>query len=144
MFKRWYADCDFNTSQSLLTKDFWGKYIEENKYVPLAPTLTSTGGVTYKSKRFSASVRYRYMGDRPANESNTVTAYGYNVIDFGMSYLLKKHKFEFGIENVLNTNWNEAQFDTETRLKTETQNVSELHYTPGTPFAIKVGYTFMF
>ncbi|MEQ1734299.1 MAG: TonB-dependent receptor, partial [Bacteroidia bacterium] len=144
VFKRWYADCDFNTSQSLLTKDFWGKYIEENKYVPLAPTLTSTGGVTYKSKRFSASVRYRYMGDRPANESNTVTAYGYNVIDFGMSYLLKKHKFEFGIENVLNTNWNEAQFDTETRLKTETQNVSELHYTPGTPFAIKVGYTFMF
>ncbi|MBC7410984.1 MAG: TonB-dependent receptor plug domain-containing protein [Bacteroidia bacterium] len=144
LFKWLYVDCDFNTSQSVLTQDFWGKYLEQEKYVPLAPTLTSTGGVTYKIKNFSSSMRYRYLGNRPANEANTVTAHGYNVIDFGLSYQLKKHKFEFGIENVLNTKWNEAQFDTESRLKTETQSVSELHYTPGTPFAVKVGYTFMF
>jgi hypothetical protein len=44
----------------------------------------------------------------------------------------------------LNTNWNEAQFDTESRLPFETLSTSELHFTPGTPISAKltVGYAF--
>ena len=42
------------------------------------------------------------------------------------------------------TKWNEAQFDTESRLPFETKSVDELHFTPGTPLAAKliVGYIF--
>ncbi len=38
------------------------------------------------------------------------------------------------IENIFNTEWNEAQFATETRLQNEPKSVTELHFTPGTPF----------
>jgi len=84
------------------------------------------------------------MKDRPANESNTIVAHGYNVVDLTANYKTKHYKVGFVIENLLNTNWNEAQFDTETRLKNESKSVDELHYTPGTPFYAKlvIGYIF--
>ena len=43
-----------------------------------------------------------------------------------------------------NTSWNEAQFDTESRLEFETDPVSELHYTPGTPFSLKGNFSINF
>jgi hypothetical protein len=47
-------------------------------------------------------------------------------------------------ENLLNSSWNQAQFDTESRLRNEAEAVSELHFTPGTPFIVKgmVSYRF--
>ena len=42
------------------------------------------------------------------------------------------------IENLLNTEWNEAQFDTESRLFNEPAPIDELHFTPGTPLALKL------
>jgi hypothetical protein len=38
------------------------------------------------------------------------------------------------IQNVLNTKWKETQFDTESRLQNEPEAISEIHFTPGTPF----------
>ena len=75
------------------------------------------------------------MADRPANESNTVVALGYNILDFSISY--KKNHFKIGLimENILDADWNEAQFDTESKLPFETTSVSELHFTPGTPIS---------
>lgn len=35
--------------------------------------------------------------------------------------------------------WNEEQFDTESRLRGESEPLSELHFTPGNPFDICVG-----
>jgi hypothetical protein len=48
------------------------------------------------------------------------------------------------IENLFNSEWNEAQFDTESKLKNEMNSVSELHFTPGTSLTAKlsIGYTF--
>ena len=84
------------------------------------------------------------MNDRPANEANTVIAHGYNVIDFTANYKTKHYKVGVIIENLLNVNWNEAQFDTEARLRNETSSVDQLHFTPGTPFYAKlvIGYIF--
>jgi outer membrane cobalamin receptor len=144
LLKRWYADVDFNTSKNYLTQDFWGNNLEQNKYIPLAPTFTTTGGITYKAKALNTSLRYRHMHNRPANEDNSIVAKGYTVLDFGASYKMKQHKIELSIENVLNTQWSEAQFNTESRLRTETTSVSEIHFTPGTPIAFKIGYTFFF
>jgi outer membrane receptor for Fe3+-dicitrate len=139
-----YFDTDINLSNGRLIDTLFGYQKPTNSYIPLAPTLTSVGGFTFKIKGFEVGLRYRYMKDRPANESNTIIAHGYNVVDLTANYKTKHYKIGVVIENLLNTNWNEAQFDTETRLKNESKSVDELHYTPGTPFYAKmvIGYIF--
>lgn len=140
-----FADVDLNISKNVFTDTLFGSQEKTDFLVPLAPTATSTGGLTVKLKKgFEASIRYRYIADRPGNETNSVVAYGYNVVDFSANYRAKKFKVGLLIENLLDTEWNEAQFDTESRLPFENQAVSEIHYTPGTPFFSKltVGYLF--
>jgi hypothetical protein len=48
------------------------------------------------------------------------------------------------VENLFNVEWNEAQFDTLSRLKHETEAVSEIHFTPGTPLFIRAGVGYKF
>ncbi len=111
---------------------------EGDNYIPLAPTFSSIGGLTTKFKKgLNASLRYRYIADRPANENNTVTALGYYLLDGGITFTQRKYELGLSFENLLNVDWNEAQFDTESRLFDEPAAVSELHYTPGTPFFLK-------
>ncbi len=135
-----FADVDLNYSHGRLL----GPPEGEN-YIPLAPSLTSIGGITYKrEKGLNGSIRYRYIDSRPANENNTVTAKGYFILDAVANYKFKRFSVGLSAENLLNTTWNQAQFDTESRLKNETQSVSELHYTAGTPFYIKGIFSFVF
>ncbi|RYE25191.1 MAG: TonB-dependent receptor [Sphingobacteriales bacterium] len=134
LLKWLYLDGDANYTH--------GRAIEEAKgedYIPLAPVFTSIGGLTAIFKNgFSSSLRYRYMGDRPANEDNSVVAKGYTVCDLSVNYSRKRFDLGLQIQNLFNTTWNEAQFDTETRLQYESQPVSEICFTPGTPFFIKL------
>ena len=116
-----------------------------SNYIPLAPNFTLTGGLTMTNYHgFDVSLRTIHIGSRPANEDNTVTALGYTLVNFGSAYHWKKYTFSVTIENLLNTEWNEAQFDTESRMKWETKPVDELHFTPGNPFNIKVGVVVRF
>ena len=114
-------------------------------HIPLAPVFTATGGLSiYNLKNVYGGLRYRYLGDRPANEDYSITAEGYFVLDANLNYNWNEWVFGINVQNLLNTQWNEAQFATESRLKNETEPVEELHFTPGTPFyiAAKVLYTF--
>jgi outer membrane cobalamin receptor len=114
-------------------------------YLPLAPRFTSVGGLTYrKAKGCNGSLRYRFMDDRPANEDNSVVAKGYFVIDAAVNYSTKKWEAGLSIQNVLNTKWKETQFDTESQLQSETAPVSEIHFTPGTPFFARLSFTIFF
>lgn len=108
-------------------------------YIPLAPTLTSTGGLFYKpAKGLNGSLSYRYIKNRPANEDNSVIAKGYFLLDAALNYTIKKYEVGISAENIFNMDWNEAQFDTESRLLNEPMPVTELHYTPGNPIFIKL------
>ncbi len=115
----------------------------ENKgedYIPLAPTATSTGGLFYKSKvGFNGSLSYRYIKNRPANEDNSIIAKGYFLVDAALNYTKPKYEIGLAVENLMNIDWNEAQFATETRLQNEAvgSSVNELHFTPGIPFFIR-------
>ncbi|MCB9298646.1 MAG: TonB-dependent receptor plug domain-containing protein [Lewinellaceae bacterium] len=114
-------------------------------YIPLAPDLTATGGLSFQpSSGFSGGIRYRYIKDRPANEDGSITAEGYFVVDGNVNYTIKNLTFSIIGENLLDTEWNEAQFATESRLKGEDESVEELHFTPGVPFFLrgKVAYRF--
>ncbi|MBK8365131.1 MAG: TonB-dependent receptor [Bacteroidetes bacterium] len=137
--KNLLADADLNISRGQFIEKQFGKELSEDFYIPLAPTLTSSGGLTYTGKIFESSVRYRHISDRPANEDNSIIAKGYTLLDLSCAYKFKKAKFSLSVENLLNIEWNEAQFATESRLKNEIESVEELHYTPGAPLAIKLG-----
>jgi TonB dependent receptor/CarboxypepD_reg-like domain/TonB-dependent Receptor Plug Domain len=115
---------------------------EGENYIPLAPTITSIGGLSFRNTMgFNGSLRYRYLGDRPANEDNTIVATGYVIADAILNYSKPGYEIGFSVENLFNHEWKEAQFDTESRLKNETMPVSEIHFTPGTPFSLKVRFT---
>ncbi len=113
--------------------------------VPLAPRFTSTGGLTLLHPNgWEGSLRYRFITDRPANETNTVVARGYTVVDATLGRRFGPLKLLLMAENLLNVEWNEAQFDTESRLPGEAHPVSEIHFTPGNPrnFRLAISYEF--
>jgi outer membrane cobalamin receptor len=106
-----------------------------NDYLPLAPVHTLMNGFSVKDlKGFSGSLRTRFLGDRPANEDNSVVAKGYCITDFSVNYQIKKISIGINIDNIFNTKWKETQFLTESRLANETDPVEEIHFTAGTPF----------
>ncbi|MES2765740.1 MAG: TonB-dependent receptor [Bacteroidota bacterium] len=113
--------------------------------IALAPTFTSTGGISAThSSGFEGSLRFRHVSDRPANETNSVIARGYTVADSFIGFKTSRYMIGVSVENLFNTEWNEAQFDTESRLQNETEAVSELHYTPGTPFNARTMFSLYF
>ncbi|WP_439584516.1 TonB-dependent receptor [Dyadobacter bucti] len=138
--KTLYADVDVSTARPRAIGEMEGM-----NYLPLAPLLTSTGGLSLQmSNGLSGSLRYRYMANRPANEDNSIVAKGYFVGDMQLNYARKNYNVGLSIQNLLNTKWKETQFDTESRLKNESQPVEEIHFTPGTPFFARLSLTLFF
>lgn len=84
------------------------------------------------------------MGDRPANEDNSIVAKGYFVSDINLNYHLKNTTIGVSVENLFNVAWNETQFATESRLQNEINSVEEIHFTPGTPFFAKLSIVYQF
>lgn len=127
-----FADMDINLAKP--------RYIDLPKgenYVPLAPPITSTGGLSIKQHNWSASLRYRCLGKRAAVEDNSIIASGYFIMDAVVNYQWKLFQFGMSAENIFNQKWKEAQFATESQLQHETTPVTEIHFTPGIPFYVK-------
>ncbi len=137
-FNSWlFADVDLN-----FTKPRSKEAAEGENYIPLAPLATSVGGLSFQRKDgFNGSLRYRYMGDRPAIEDNSVVAKGYFVADAILNYTKPGYSIGLSVENIFNEDWKETQFNTESRLINEALPVSEIHFTPGTPLALKLRFT---
>jgi hypothetical protein len=123
------------------------RMIEEPKgedYIPLAPVNTLLAGITYKTDRFSVGAHTRWLGNRPANEDYSLTAKGYCITDINGSYTIGNVTFGAIIENLFNVKWREAQFATETLIKGDTEPITDICFTPGTPFALRGTVTFRF
>ncbi len=138
--KSLFFDVDLNYAHGRSVDDPIGK-----NYIPLAPVLSSTGGVTYTHKSgINGSLRYRYLSDRPANENYSLTAQGYFVNDLVLNYAQPKYEIGVTINNVFNVQWKETQFDTITRLQHETNPVDGIAFTPGTKFAAVLHVSYFF
>ena len=135
-----YADADLSVARPRAIEAEAGA-----AYLPLAPTLTSSWGLSVVDwHRFSGSVRYRYLANRPANEQNTIIAKGYFVTDAQVNYTRWRYQLGLSVQNLFNTRWKETQFATESRLRGEAIPVEEVHFTAGTPFFARVSATVFF
>ena len=135
-----WVDADVNLSRGIFVDE-----PDDVNQIPLAPRTTSTGGLTaLHPSGWDVSLRYRHIGERPANEDASVTAEGYTLVNLGISYTYGFIKYFVSAENLFDIDWNEAQFDTESRLKNETAPVSEIHFTPGNPLNLQAGISYQF
>ena len=140
------ADWLFFDSDATFTKAKSLEDIKGQDFIPLAPKVTITGGLSFTNlNKFSGAFRYRYLGDRPANEDNSIIAKGYLVTDFNLNYNFNKNiNIGISLENLFDVDWNETQFATESRLQHESNSVEEIHFTPGTPFFAKATFKYSF
>ena len=133
-----YSDANYTYARS--TEEADGE-----DYIPLAPKFTSAGGLSVENlKGFSGTLSYRWLGDRAANEDNSIHAKGYFVTDFNVNYTIKNWTLGVIVENLFDVAWNETQFATESRLFNEAAPVEEIHFTPGTPFYLRGKITYRF
>ncbi len=124
-----FADADITATRAT--------YVENagnGDAVALAPKLMVQGGL---SARHPSGVFGRvgvfHIGDRPATEDGSLTAEGFTRFDATVGYRYKFVQVTAAVQNVLNTNWREAQFANASRLASESAPVEDLHFTPGAP-----------
>jgi outer membrane receptor protein involved in Fe transport len=130
--------------------------------VALAPTLIASAGL---SARHSSGLYGRlgvlHLADRPATEDSFLTAEGFTRVDATLGYRATWFEATLGLQNVLNTEWREAQFANVSRLPEETgpescpagtrpagedtfEGCEDLHFTPGAPINAQASVTFYF
>jgi outer membrane receptor protein involved in Fe transport len=131
--------------------------------IPLAPTLLMNGGVTAEfGNGFSAAMRMRFLGDRPAIEDRSLTARGYALFDLLGRYRWRNLEASLAFLNLTNTDWREAQFTDTSCLYSEAVRgtpgcspmpgkqgthpdpPADIHFTPGNPFNVRGGVTLYF
>lgn len=135
-----WADVDISSAKATIMNLPKGE-----NFVPLAPTLTASGGISViREQGFSGSIRFRHLNNRPANEDNSVVALGHTLYNASLAYTYQQFTFAVNAENLLNSDWNEAQFATETRLKGETTSTTDLCYTPGNPRNVQFSISYKF
>jgi len=69
---------------------------------------------------------------------------GYFLLGGSLNYTRPKYEIGIALENILNADCNEAQFANESRLKNEPLPVTELNFTPGTPFFARLKFGIFF
>lgn len=120
--------------------------------IPLAPRFTAAGGLTLRpSHRFEAGLRCRHLGDRPATPTNSLLAEGYTLFDLSASCHLGPFLIELAAENLLDTEWREAQFAGDSLLPGEGGHAqrgppppTDVNFVPGSPLNLRLGVNFLY
>lgn len=148
-----FADYDLSWSDP--------RFRNTGEAVPLAPTLLMNGGLTAEwANGFSAGLRGRYLGDRPAIEDRSLTARGYFLLDLLGKYRWRNIEVSLVLLNLTDTDWREAQFADTTCVLGEVGKGNcaanpgkqgsqgdppdSIHFTPGNPFNVRGGVSVYF
>ncbi|MFO0589680.1 MAG: TonB-dependent receptor [Polyangiaceae bacterium] len=116
--------------------------------VALAPTRTFEAGIgarpTFGQFTPFGAVRVKSIADRPANETGTLVAQGFTVVDANAGVRWRDVEAGVDIQNLFDAKWREVSFATTTRLPYEPKPVTGVHYSPGWPFTAiaRVSYFF--
>jgi outer membrane receptor protein involved in Fe transport len=118
--------------------------------VPIAPTLFMNGGLTLElPSGFSAAARVRFLDDRPATETRTLTARGYLLVDLFAKYRWRNVELGVDLLNVGDFDWQEAVFADTSCTAREVRrgrcpSAQDIHFTPGDPLAARGRVTVFF
>jgi outer membrane receptor protein involved in Fe transport len=135
-----WADADLNLAMGRFRDEPEGANL-----VPLAPTFTTMGGITWQpGADFRGGARYRHIGERAADGTGTIRALGSTLIELFASWRVGGAEIVLALDNLFDVDWNEAQFATTSRLKGEPAPVTELHFTPGARRSVQLGAGYRF
>jgi len=152
-----FADADFTLSRATFVENAGNA-----DAVALAPTLILAGGVSARHPSGAyGRLGVLHLGDRPATEDRFLTAEGFTRVDATAGYRGSWFEVTLELQNVLNTEWREAQFANVSRVPAETgpescpegtrpagedtfEGCEDLHFTPGAPFSAQASVSFFF
>ncbi len=126
--------------------------------IPLAPKLTLTGGLSALRKDgLFGRLGIRTLSDRPLTEDGFLVADGFTLLDATVGYRTPAYAITLAVDNLLNTEWREAQFASTSRVQSEASTTApappgacpsgtraeedggnfvgceDVHFTPGAP-----------
>lgn len=119
--------------------------------IPLAPEYTAYGAAILKwPEGVTSQLQVTYLGVRPLIEDRSVTSPSWITFDLSERYRLpialphgRMEAFLF-VQNLLNTEWEQAIFSFESRLRTEAAGVNDIHFVPGNPRTFMGGLAWYF
>jgi outer membrane receptor protein involved in Fe transport len=127
-----FADID-----ATLTRPEFRSETGGGRAVPLAPRRTLTAGIGVRPEIGDytpfGSLRLKSLGDRPLTEDESLIADGFTVVDLSAGLRWKNLELAADVQNLLDTEWREVVFASESRLAYEPAPVTGVHYTPGWP-----------
>ena len=119
--------------------------------IPLAPEFTAYGAAILKwPEGLTSQLQATYLGVRPLIEDRSIKSPSWVVFDWSQRYQLpiklpygRLEAFYF-IQNLFNTDWEQAIFAFESRLRTEPAGVNGIHFVPGNPRTFMGGVAWHF
>ena len=119
--------------------------------IPLAPELTAYGALILQwPEGLRSQLQATYMGVRPLIENRSAKSPSWLVFDLTERYMLPvklphgRLEAFFFIQNLFNTQWEQATFFFESRLRNETSGVNDIHFVPGNPRFVMGGLAWYF
>jgi outer membrane receptor protein involved in Fe transport len=119
--------------------------------IPLAPELTGFGALILRwPEGLTSQLQATYLGVRPLTEDRSITSPSWIVFDLTERYQipikLSHGRLEafFFIQNLFNTEWEQAVFAFESRLRNEAAGVMDIHFVPGNPRFVMGGLAWYF
>ncbi|OGW65252.1 MAG: hypothetical protein A3H49_08980 [Nitrospirae bacterium RIFCSPLOWO2_02_FULL_62_14] len=119
--------------------------------IPLAPELTAYGAAILNwPKGLTTQLQATYLSVRPLTEDNSIKAPSWLDFDLTMRYMLpvklERGRLEafFFVQNLFDTQWEQATFAFESRLPSEPAGVTDIHFVPGNPRFLMGGMAWYF
>ena len=119
--------------------------------IPLAPELTAYGAAIVQwPKGLTTQLQATYLGVRSLTEDNSIKAPSWLDFDLTMRYKLPvrldRGRLEafFFVQNLFDTQWEQATFAFRSRLQGEPAGVTDIHFVPGTSRFVMGGMAWYF
>jgi outer membrane receptor protein involved in Fe transport len=143
-----WADADLTLAHAAFTQN-----PENESAVALAPTFTGQAGLSVlHPSGFRGRLGGRWVGGRPATQDpNGLRAQGYFIVDATLAYRWRFLELGLIVQNLLNSEWREAQFANQSYVVGRDPPVppnayppTDIHFTPGNPFGVRGTVTVFF
>ena len=119
------------------------RFVDSGERIPNGPIFLMTQGIGWTGPvGLRGMVIGRYMGERELDLNDFAPAY--YVVDLVAGYDTDHWGIELAVDNVLDTQWEDAVFSYETRPEKNGETLGGIHWTPGSPLFARLTVTARF